>query len=146
MIAGEPREIEPEVLRRSIDSQFEVSLHLRRIPDADIQIFMRASDFLVLPFRKVLTSGSAILGLSFGLPVIAPRSGLLPTLLTDGHEGFLYDPEDAQGLSGALCRALNLPSTQRSQMAICAQAKARTFDWRLTRKTLLEAIAAAAHK
>ncbi|MEZ4597387.1 MAG: glycosyltransferase [Chloroflexota bacterium] len=48
------------------------------VPDDRMQVFLRAADVMVLPYRDVLTSGSAILAMTFGLPVVAPRIGCLP--------------------------------------------------------------------
>ena len=50
-------------------------LALRYIPDAELQVWLRAADVVVLPFRDILTSGSAILALSFGRAVVAPALG-----------------------------------------------------------------------
>jgi glycosyltransferase involved in cell wall biosynthesis len=74
------------------------------VPDDRMQVFLRAADAMVLPYRDVLTSGSAILGMTFGLPVVAPAIGCLPETL----EGcsVLYDPERPDGLRGALEAAL----------------------------------------
>lgn len=74
------------------------------VPDDRMQVFLRAADVLVLPYRDVLTSGSAILGMTFGLPVVAPRIGCLPETL----EGcsILYDANEPQGLRSALETAL----------------------------------------
>jgi glycosyltransferase involved in cell wall biosynthesis len=141
IIAGKPTGVDHLALRAMADCKFRSILHLERVPDADVQKFMRASDFLVLPFQKILTSGSAILGLSFGLPIIAPKAGLLPELITDGREGFLYDASDPDGLGNCLRRALALPESVRKTMGIAAFHRAAELDWRRGRAELLRAIA-----
>ena len=45
-----------------------VVLRLERIPEEDLSRVLRAADVVVLPFRDILTSGSAILALSHGRP------------------------------------------------------------------------------
>ena len=69
-----------------------------------MQLFLRGADVMVLPYRDVLTSGSAILGMTFGLPIVAPRIGCLPETL----EGcsILYDADQPDGLRAALEEAL----------------------------------------
>ncbi|MFQ3191550.1 MAG: beta-1,4-mannosyltransferase [Paraglaciecola sp.] len=47
------------------------------VPDQDIQYLFNASDMVVLPFRKILTSGSLLLAYSFGKPVLIPHSQAL---------------------------------------------------------------------
>jgi glycosyltransferase involved in cell wall biosynthesis len=70
------------------------------VPDDDLQHYFAAADAVVLPFRSVSTSGSAILALSFERPIIVPTLGALESL---PHEvTFAYDPADAHGLQDAL--------------------------------------------
>jgi glycosyltransferase involved in cell wall biosynthesis len=49
-----------------------VSLRLERIPDDELPALLGAHDVLVLPFRRVTTSGSAMLGIGAGMPVVVP--------------------------------------------------------------------------
>jgi beta-1,4-mannosyltransferase len=76
------------------------------IPDGKIQVFMNAADIVVLPFAKILTSGSAILAMSFARPVIVPAMGCLPELV-DEDAGWIFDPSS----SGALASIMMLASS-----------------------------------
>ena len=92
---------------------------------SDFQNYLNAADVAVLPFVDVLTSGSAILALSFGLPVILPRLGCLPELVT-GDEGFMFEPSNRAGLEDALTctRTADL-----SKMSSAAMDRARELSW-----------------
>jgi glycosyltransferase involved in cell wall biosynthesis len=80
---------------------------------------------VVLPFRDILTSGSAILALSHGRPVIAPAMGCLPgTLPADAT--FLYDPDAEDALAGAIRAA---KAADLVTMGERARAWADTVDW-----------------
>lgn len=57
-----------------------VVLALEAIPDAMLSSWVRAADVVVLPYRAVLNSGSALLALSFDTPVLVPRTGGLRDL------------------------------------------------------------------
>jgi len=57
-----------------------VHLRLEYIPDADAASYIRASDLVVLPFREILNSGSAVLALSLDRPVLVPARGAMPDL------------------------------------------------------------------
>jgi beta-1,4-mannosyltransferase len=57
-----------------------VRLRLEYIPDADAASYIRASDLVVLPFREILNSGSAVLALSLDRPVLVPGRGAMPDL------------------------------------------------------------------
>ena len=78
-----------------------------------------------LPFSAILTSGSAITALGFGLPVVLPRLGCLPELV-DGRCGLLYDPADPQGLEKAL---VEIRARDLEAMGQAAREKARELDW-----------------
>ncbi len=50
----------------------QVTLRLDRVPDGAVTDLLAAADVVVLPFRRVTTSGSAILALCHGRPLIVP--------------------------------------------------------------------------
>jgi glycosyltransferase involved in cell wall biosynthesis len=54
-----------------------VHLRFEYIPDADVASYIRASDLVVLPFREILNSGTAVLALSLDRPVLAPVKGAM---------------------------------------------------------------------
>src|SRR5690606_28870043 len=43
---------------------------LRKIPTEEVQVFLRAADVAVFPYRRMLNSGALALALTFGLPVV----------------------------------------------------------------------------
>lgn len=74
------------------------------VPDEKIQVYMRACDVVALPYRDILTSGAAVLAMSFARACIAPQIGCLGEVVDD-RGGFLYDPADETGLRNALAEA-----------------------------------------
>jgi len=66
------------------------------IPDDDLQTYFNAADVVVLPFKEVSTSGSALLALSFGRAVIVPRLGDLDNL--PDAVAYKYSPQESDGL------------------------------------------------
>ena len=85
----------------------------------------RAADVLAAPFTSILTSGSVIAALSFGVPVIAPMLGCLPELISPAA-GILYQPDDPAGLDNALAdiKRMNLTDMQSAARQI-----ADGLDW-----------------
>lgn len=113
LIVGSPSDQETETRLSSISAQNpNVETVLQFIPDDDIQYYMNAADVVVLPYRDVLTSGGAMLAMSFGKPVIAPELGCLPEMLTQ-QKSLLYDPGSNDGLSDALESAYRSKSLSR---------------------------------
>ncbi len=126
VVAGKPdRQATRQGIEQAAGDDQRVKLALDLIPDDRMQVYLRAADAAVLPYRDVLTSGSAILAMTFGLPVIAPAIGCLPESL--GSEGTrLYDPADPAGLEGALRTAL---TADLAPLGERAAAHAATLDW-----------------
>jgi glycosyltransferase involved in cell wall biosynthesis len=69
-----------ERLKAAAAADPRVRLHLRLIPEHEIQLFLNAADVVVLPYREVLNSAAALLALSFNKPVLLPEIGALPEL------------------------------------------------------------------
>jgi glycosyltransferase involved in cell wall biosynthesis len=64
-----------------------------RVPDRQVQVWMKAADLAVLPYTAVLNSGSFLLAETFGLPIVAPRTGALVEREDRPHVR-LFDPDD----------------------------------------------------
>lgn len=78
-----------------------IRIDARFLPDDELQLFLRACDAVVIPYREILTSGSAVLAMSFGRPVVTIDRGFLHDIVVDGT-GILYNPDDSGGLARAL--------------------------------------------
>lgn len=57
-----------------------VRTYLDFIPQSKAQLYFRAADLVVLPYREILNSGSALLALSFDRPILVPLRGTLGEL------------------------------------------------------------------
>jgi len=117
LIAGDPGLSSDygERIRQLASEDDRIRTYLQYVADDEIQVYLNAADAVVLPFRSIQTSGSAILAMSFGKPVIAPILGCLPELI-DSQAGILYEPRDEASLTAALESAnkLNLREMGRA--------------------------------
>ncbi|SFI28257.1 Glycosyltransferase involved in cell wall bisynthesis [Paenibacillus sp. UNC496MF] len=95
------------------------------VDDHELADYLAAANVIVLPYKQISTSGSAILALSYKKPVIAPRLGALGEYVSDGC-GILYDPDDPDGLRQAL-RASMAMDAKETELHIAA--KLRELDW-----------------
>jgi glycosyltransferase involved in cell wall biosynthesis len=126
LIAGKPRGGEIEArLAAAAAADRRIVLALRYLADDELQVWLRAADVVVLPFRDILTSGSAILALSFGRPVVAPALGCLPETVP-AAAGVLYDPDVPSALGEALRVALD---GDLAAMGAAARGRAEELDW-----------------
>jgi beta-1,4-mannosyltransferase len=104
-----------------------IHLQLEFIKDEDIQLYMNACDWVVLPYQKILNSGAVLLALSFGRPVIVPNLGSIAELICDGEHGYSYLAD--QDLENALRRSLTTSPEQWQQMCIQAYELAQKYNW-----------------
>ena len=81
LVVGNPR---TPRLRREIEEAAQgdsrVHLHLRFIPDEDLQRYFAAADVAVLPYKDILHSGSALMALSLDTPILVPDMGAMEEL------------------------------------------------------------------
>lgn len=104
-----------------------IRLFLGFVPDDEVQLYMKAADAVVLPYRDILTSGSAMLAMSFGRAVIMPRCGCAEEMLNGSRGALLYEASDKQGLAAALRTALD---ADLKTMGARNRLRAAGFDWR----------------
>ncbi|MWG35825.1 glycosyltransferase [Halomarina oriensis] len=107
LVVGNPmsEELATEV-RTLCERDDRVACVLQFVPDGEIQQYMNAADAVVLPFEEVLTSGTAILAMSFGRALVAPRAGCVAELI-DADDPLGYQPSNPGGLRQSLCTALD---------------------------------------
>lgn len=68
----------------------QITLECGWLTDQEVEQRIDASDAVVLPYRAILNSGSALLALSRNRPVLAPRLGALEELASEVGEGWLH--------------------------------------------------------
>jgi D-inositol-3-phosphate glycosyltransferase len=109
IIAGQPKFSEGQrywsAIRETMRDDTQKGRVLFRtdyIPDEETEIYFKAADVLVLPYRHIYQSGVLFLGYSFGLPVLAADVGSLKEEIIQGHTGFVFRPEDPADLARAI--------------------------------------------
>jgi len=103
IVAGKPWEPYSYVstLEEIAKKDERITVDARYVLDDEVQILLNSADAIVLPFKRILTSSSTILAMSFAKPVIAPAIGCLSELLGDGC-GLLYDPQSPKELGNLM--------------------------------------------
>ncbi len=127
-IVGRPLvEKESELVRERVAAHSHIHYRPGFVADDQIQTYMNACDAVVLPYRDVLTSGAAVLAMSFGRACIAPRIGCMDETVTD-EGGFLYDAHDPGGLLDAI-RAAVARRDDLAEMGENNRRVARGWGW-----------------
>lgn len=109
------------------------------LPHAQVPACLAAADIGVAPFE---TSAHPPLQIAFywsplkvfeymaaGLPVAAPLIPRLASIVGDGREGLLYDPDAPGALAGALAQLADRPDDRRRFGAAARDRAVREFSW-----------------
>jgi D-inositol-3-phosphate glycosyltransferase len=83
-------------------SQGQVLLRAEFIPDEEMELYLKAADVLVLPYKDIFQSGVLFLAYAFGLPVVATDVGSFREEIIEGKTGFICRPDDPADLTATL--------------------------------------------
>ena len=127
-IAGSVKfdDLKQTIEKHAADDPARITTELSFVSDERLQELLGWCDVVVLPYRDIFTSGSLLMAMTAGRPVVAPRAGLIPEYV-DESMAFLYDPKDPNGLELALAEAAQ--SDRLEDMAHRAAKRADDFDW-----------------
>jgi glycosyltransferase involved in cell wall biosynthesis len=133
-------------LRTRLRSAANVRLRLEHVPEREVAALMAGADVVVLPFRRITTSGSAELALAHGRPLILPD---LPGLagLPDGAV-VRYDGS-VPGLTAALTDLANADSARLAAMSAAAAAYSAQVSWHeiaVTTLAAMESVVSGSHR
>jgi glycosyltransferase involved in cell wall biosynthesis len=91
VIAGEARDTtEVALLRDAARRDPRLVLALERHSPEALGALVQASDAVVLPYRSVLNSGTAVLALSYGRPVVVPDTPVFAELASVVGPGWVH--------------------------------------------------------
>jgi glycosyltransferase involved in cell wall biosynthesis len=115
-----------------------VTLRLEHLPDDELTGLLSSADVVVLPFRRVTTSGSAVLAMAHGRPVLVPALDAFANLPDDAVIRY-HGP-----LGDALLRAAEMPAERLRSIGVAAARHAASAGWpeaaRRTSVALAEAV------
>jgi len=104
IIAGRPKNCEGYwnalgQTMQEIVQKGRILLKAEFIPDDETEVYFKAADVLVLPYKHIYQSGVLFLGYSFGLPALAADVGSLKDEIVEGKTGFVFRSEDPADLA-----------------------------------------------
>jgi glycosyltransferase involved in cell wall biosynthesis len=137
-VAGEcgDRSLAAELTGLASRSSGRVTLRLEWISDAEASRLLHLADAVVLPYRKITTSGSGVLALSHGRPLIVPD---LPGLAELPDDAVVRYDGTVQGLSGALASIILADATVLAKMSSAAYEYCAAISWgQIAERTLAE--------
>jgi glycosyltransferase involved in cell wall biosynthesis len=127
IVAGKPMsEAYAGSLTGRAEGDSRIRLALGHVVDEDLQAYFNAADLTVLPFRKISTSGSLLLALSFGSPVIIPDVASIREYV-NRQVAYVMKPDES--LAGALGEARRCIERGELRSGPPVIEWARRFDW-----------------
>jgi len=137
-VAGEcgDRPLRDELAELAAKSRDRVTLQLDRVPEPEVTRLLEQADAMVLPYRLITTSGSGVLALCHGRPLVVPDLPGLSELPDDAV--VRYDGTEA-GLAVALAGIVTADASVLAKMSSAADAYCAATTWtEIAEKTLVE--------
>lgn len=116
----------------------DVQWDVRHVPGAEAPQLLRSATCVVLPYRRALTSGVAVLAMSVGALVVAVDTPAMRELLPPEHHRFLYRVADPSDLRRTIDTVVGLPASERRRLLEANLAVARTRHPRAVSASLAE--------
>lgn len=138
IIAGDPQgaEMRQQVEEAARPDQ-RIRLRLSYLPDDDLARLISACDVVVLPFKDVFTSGSLVMAITWGKPVVVPNVGLIREYVDDSCAVF-YDASDDRGLFQALQIVRKMEPHQLAEKGRNAKVLSEKLDWAISGDKIAE--------
>lgn len=108
-------------IERASNQAGNARLMLRHLTDDELVQTVRASDLIVLPYRQVLNSGSAILALSLGRPVLLPDTPTFAELAAEVGSSWVHLYSGAKVVEADITAALAAPRNDQPDLSL--------YDW-----------------
>jgi len=120
-IAGQgPETARLKQLARDFGLEGQVAF-LGFVAEEDLPLLLNSVDVFSMPSEAELLSLATLEAMATGRPILAARAGALPELVTDGENGLLFSPGDAEDAA----RKMNALAAQTHQLAAMGEASRR---------------------
>jgi glycosyltransferase involved in cell wall biosynthesis len=91
--------------------------------------FLNAADVIILPSAREQFGQTLVEGMACGLPGIAANALGPSRILADGETGWLFEPDDRDGLARALAEAVNDPAERRRRGRLALEEAIHRLSW-----------------
>jgi glycosyltransferase involved in cell wall biosynthesis len=115
-----------------------VALHLERVAEAEVTLLLSDADVVVLPFRRITTSASAILALCHRRPLVVPDLAAFADL---PEEAVVRYDGTVQGLAAAIVRISLADASVLAAMSAAAGEYSSAISWREIAERTMEKLA-----
>jgi len=118
--------------------QNRVTCLLHYIDDAKRDLLFKASNMLIAPYKHIYQSGTILMAMSYGLPVVTSDLEPNKEFINDGQNGSLFESKNPDDLARAVSQLFEQPELS-SQYAINSVETIRQQNsWSLAAKVIHE--------
>ncbi len=115
-----------ESLKETYESK-NIIIKPNNFSDDELITYVSALDYSVFAFKDIWASGSVVLSISYGVPVIVPELGCLDEYIQQLNNGLLYKPHDQDSLVETFKQATNLEYYEHLQYMCDAYSEEHTI-------------------
>lgn len=112
----------------------------RFIEDAVMQYVIKSADFVILPYRRALTSGTLSLAHGFGRPTIVPDLPALLDFIRPEENSLIYHAGDTESMLETMIKAIELSERDRYRMRDLALQSAKQADIEILAASLISRV------
>lgn len=129
-VVGAPIAHDPygEELKTQFGSNPRIDFDYRSVPSEDVATTIRSGRCLVLPYERFLTSGVALLGITLGVPVVAPDTPQMREFLPPANHCLLFDSKQTDDVMNAIERAMDLSDSAVNELRRQHHERAQHFS------------------
>lgn len=103
-------------LLRVLGANPNIDLRTDRIPDAELPAIFGDAQVFLAPYDSLFTSGSVMLALTFGLPIVGPNIRELRETTPEACHHLLYDPNAPRGLIRSMLQFIEMDDEELSRL------------------------------
>jgi len=97
--------------------------------EGEFVAILNQTDFFILPTRADCTPIVIAEAFSVGVPVLATNTGGIPSLVTEGVNGFMFAQDDVQGYVQRIIQLMSSPLHYEMISRNCIQSYTAAFNW-----------------
>jgi glycosyltransferase involved in cell wall biosynthesis len=110
IIAGKPWQVNFEEYQELIfrlNLQNRIKLDIRHIEEEQREVLFKASDAIVLPYKKIYQSGVLLMAMSYSIPTIVSNLPPFEEVITDGKNGLIFGVNNEKSLADKINELFN---------------------------------------
>lgn len=105
-----------EKYQQNIKYDFLFDIRIGRVENSEVANLFNECDYFVAPYQDIAQSGSSVVAINYGKPIIASKLPAFEEYIDDGRTGFLIRPANMEDLTKVMSDILNQKSLDYHKM------------------------------